>query len=77
MWVMLTPRETELVSRATSGQGQNAEVLEAVKYLLDPISGEIEIPDDLAERIRGAARNWAGGYEDRLKVLVKAMELFR
>ena len=74
MWVMLTPREVELVFRPVSATGQNALVLQEVQLCTNKVSGEANFPPSLVVRIRGAARNWQGGYEAALKALCDAID---
>ena len=71
--VIFSPREVELVSRGNHGSGQNAQVLQELALKIDRF-GEAQIDPDFVARIRGAARNWKGGYEQSLKAVVAAID---
>jgi hypothetical protein len=72
-FVMFSPREIELISRAKNGSGQNAAVLQELMLKID-LRGEAQLEDDFINRLRGAARNWRGGYELALRGVVAALE---
>ena len=77
MWILFTPREVELIMRPAGGTGQNAEVLRAVQKEINPITGDAELRASLLERVKGAARNWNGGYEQQMKAILAAAERYR
>lgn len=72
-FVIFSPREVELISRANNGSGQNAAVLQELRLKID-IRGEAQLDDDFVQRLKGAARNWKGGYEQSLRGVVAALE---
>lgn len=70
--VIFNPREVEMIQRAQHGSGQNAAVLQELASKIDKF-GEAHLAPDFVQRIRGAARNWKGGYEQSLKAVVDAI----
>lgn len=73
-WMMLTPREVELVKRPVVGTVPGAVALREVQALIRP-DGEVSIPDELWTRIRLAAVYWVrGGYGPTLKALLAAAD---
>jgi hypothetical protein len=77
MWMLLMPAEVEIVMRPVSGTGQNAEVMREVQAAVDPLSGDLTLSKDALARVRGASRNWRGGYEGGLRAVLDAAERHR
>jgi hypothetical protein len=77
MWMMLSPREVGAVMVKTSGIGENAVLLEAVKGRLDEITGELELDEQAITAVERAAANWQGGYEKPFKALLAAIARHR
>jgi hypothetical protein len=72
-FIILTPREYELVMRPVTGTGANASTLLDVQAILRP-DGEIQIPPSLWGRIEQAAKFWKGGHEAAFKALLAASD---
>lgn len=75
-WMLLTPREAELVKTTVSGDGEHAELLRTIQGKLKMMgcAGEAELDITGAEwvRVQSAARNWRLGYERAFKALIEA-----
>ena len=72
-WMILNPREYELVMRPVVGIGPNQTALREVQARLRP-DGELQMPETLFEAVKESARFWKGGYEKPLKAVLQAAE---
>jgi len=73
MWILLTPREVELLERRVTG-GDNAAIMRTVQTRIDRVTGELTLSDDEMEMVRAGARDWRGGYEKQFKALLAAAD---
>jgi hypothetical protein len=73
MWMLLTPREVELIMRPVGG-GDNAAIVRTVQGLINVRTGDLELPNDLFALVTAASRDYRGGYEAALKAIVAAAE---
>lgn len=70
--VIFSPRELDLIDRAKNGTGQNAAVLQELAGKVDA-HGEAWLAPDFVNRLKGAARNWQGGYDTPLRAVLEAL----
>lgn len=73
-WLLLTPREVDLVTRPLGGDGENAELLRTIAAKVDKISGELTLTGAELERARSARRNYRLGGERQLTALLEAAD---
>jgi hypothetical protein len=70
-WMLLTPREVELVQRPATGEGGHAVLLRLIQRKLEA-SGELNLEDRELEAVRMCARNWRHGYEPQFRAILAA-----
>lgn len=73
MWMMLSPREVELVM-ARAQKGTNGSTMHMLQEKLDPLTGEMNLTDAEVAEVRHAAAFWRGGSEKALKAVVSAID---
>lgn len=76
-WMLLMPREVELLMRPLRDDddgNDNTRILRELQGQVDAVRGDLDLTDGQLERLQRAAHNWRGGYENRLKSLLSAAE---
>lgn len=72
MWMLLTPREVEIVMRPLRG-GANAALVARLQAKLDALKGDLELTDYEIAQVYRARQNWRDGYEHQLQAVLDAM----
>lgn len=71
-WMMLMPREVEIVTRPITGDSEHATLLRSIVAKLNKASGDLTLTSVELARVQAAAVNWRGGYERQFKALIEA-----
>ena len=74
MWMMLNPREIELVRKRVDGETANANIMRIVQQKLDPTTGELELTEGELNEVQTCSRAWSDGYEKELKAILSAAD---
>lgn len=74
MWILLMPREIELLERPIHGTGAHADLLRGITAKLNWMTGDLDLTGAEVLQIKVAAKHWQLGYEQQFRALLKAME---
>lgn len=72
VWLMLSPREVEMVSRPIRGEGDHAELLRTIRAKLNTFTGDLTLTGAEWVRVQSAIKHWQLGGEMQFKALLAA-----
>lgn len=74
-WMLLTPREVELIRRHPArGDNANHIIMRKVQGAIDYTTGELELSETELNEVRSRSRCWRDGYEKELRAILAAAD---
>lgn len=71
-WMLLMPREVEVLMRPITGDSEHATLLRSIVAKLNKATGDLTLTAPEMARVQAAAANWRAGYEKQFKTLIEA-----
>jgi hypothetical protein len=73
-WMILTPRQAELIECQTPRATDNGALLASIKTKLvrGALDVELTLSDHELNQVKAAARNWKGGHSEAFKGILNA-----